>query len=847
MKERLASVNKRFIKQSIFLFIAVIAISFVGVVVTGVSAMKNANQWGMRTAESLMLREMLFIEKYERAVEQVAYSIEQLYKNDNEMFDEWSKEYTKNMLGNFDYKEYGMYAYINGEFLWDDERVLNPNYNPKERPWYTNAIEKNGKVSCTGVYRDTRRNKEKISVSKMLNDGESVVSVDIYIDDIDMGQDIYEGEFIGSQTIVDKDGNVIYHRPLGNIDDVECEFENYTSEDFKSLLSNFEGDSGNVMLETETGKTRYYYYVDDNGWTSFVSIDYHAITNDATQLFIVIITLSVVFMLVIIYLCFLNYKDAKSAVKTIGYFEKLGNTYYAVVLYDIEQDICTAIKAYNKIDRGREYRTYDEFKIKACEVIEDNYKLEFQQKFTVDNLNKLLKGEIERCYMEYKRIFDEGSKWVSLEVFTLDHEKSEVLFAFKEIHSEKVANLEQQKLLEESLEISKNAAQAKSDFLSRMSHDMRTPMNAVIGFAGIAENNIENHDKVKDCLVKIIAASKQLLHLLNEILDMAKIEQGKMNINKSNVNILEHICETADMFKVQCDIQQKDFEFKHNEFKHHIINADILRLEQILNNILSNAVKYTEPGGKITFEVIENPIDNGNSLYKFIISDTGIGMSENFMKKLFTPFEREETSMTGKVNGVGLGMAIVKNTVQVLGGQIDVKSKLGEGSVFTVIIPCEVVDNKEFVDEESMQVNENDDVLSGKRFLIVEDNVLNMEIAREILEIEGVETVPAYNGQEAFEIFNEKDDYYFDAILMDIQMPVLDGYGASKKIRSVNTKYAKNIPIIAMTANAFADDVIKSSEAGMNAHISKPVDYNKLKEILADIFEKNSFSEKSDE
>lgn len=487
-------------------------------------------------------------------------------------------------------------------------------------------------------------------------------------------------------------------------------------------------------------------------------------------------------------------------------------------------------------DTDNTYKNYDEFKADVMSRISSEYKEEFDNKFTLDNFKNFFYQNDEKFYIEYKRVFDDGAKWVSAEVFkvddSFDDDSKEVIVAFREINSTKVLEIERNELLKNSLKIAEDAVKVRSDFLSRMSHDMRTPMNAIIGFTNIAENNIKNEFRVKDCLTKITSSTNHLLSLVNEILDMAKIEQGKLELKYSEVNLYNHISEVADIFKVQCEISNKKFISDINICKHSIAYTDVMRIDQILNNILSNAIKYTTVGDSIKFEVKEFPISKNNSIYKFVISDTGIGMSPEFMKKLFTPFEREEIDIKKEVNGVGLGMAIVKSTVQLLGGQIDVSSEVGKGSVFTVSIPVKILDridvNGKYGDNSSVITD-----FSGKRFLVVEDNPLNMEIAKEIFEIEGIEVVSAYNGKEAYEIFKSNEDYYFDAVIMDIQMPVMNGYESAKMIRDIGSEYSENVPIIAMTADAFADDVTKSSVAGMNGHISKPVDYKRLKEILS--------------
>ena len=398
------------------------------------------------------------------------------------------------------------------------------------------------------------------------------------------------------------------------------------------------------------------------------------------------------------------------------------------------------------------------------------------------------------------------------------------------IHDSKTAELKKNQILRESLDSARMANQAKSDFLSRMSHDMRTPMNAVIGFTDLARHNVDSPEKIGECLDKVTAASQQLLHLINEVLDTAKIEQGKMELHPELVDLVHRLEETASLFQLQAKAQNQHFTLLPVELEHRMVITDGNRLDQILNNLLSNAVKYTPAGGSITLQAEELRSElPGQPVFRFTVSDTGIGMSPDFLEKVFLPFEREDTSMTGKANGVGLGMAITQNIVQMLGGQIQVESRQGEGSRFIVTIPCALPEENT---QTQPQCGEAFD-LSGCRILLAEDNLLNQEIAVELLSMEGAQVTPVENGREAVDTFNRSPAGTFDVILMDIQMPELDGYGAAREIRQLERPDGKTIPILAMTANAFEDDIAAAKAAGMNGHIAKPIDMDRIKSALA--------------
>jgi signal transduction histidine kinase len=368
-----------------------------------------------------------------------------------------------------------------------------------------------------------------------------------------------------------------------------------------------------------------------------------------------------------------------------------------------------------------------------------------------------------------------------------------------------------------------SANAAKSEFLSHMSHDIRTPINGIIGMTNIAIKNTDDIERVKDCLGKISGAADHLLALVNDVLDMSRIESGKTTAVNEPVDLKEFVTNCAAIIDGQILSRQIDFVKDFEGIKHPYVLADQLHLRQVLINILGNAVKFTQDGGRIIFRVEETGEADGKVSYCFVIDDNGIGMSEEFQGKIFDEFSQEHEDGRTNYKGTGLGMAISKNLVELMGGTITLKSKLGEGSCFKVMMEFEIdADHKEEA-EETGRAN-----LSGLKILLVEDNELNMEIAQEILGDEGVETTPAVNGKEAVDIFTSSSEGTFDAILMDVMMPVMNGIDATIAIRASDHPQAKTIPIIAMTANAYKEDEEKVISAGMNAHVAKPVNVDVL-------------------
>ena len=389
----------------------------------------------------------------------------------------------------------------------------------------------------------------------------------------------------------------------------------------------------------------------------------------------------------------------------------------------------------------------------------------------------------------------------------------------------------------EALQTAENANKAKTDFLSNMSHDIRTPMNAIIGMTSLIRHDAGNKAKVIEYADKIDISSQHLLGIINDVLDMSKIEAGKTVFKYTDFSILDFITELNTIFHSQIDEKNQTFTIIKENIRHEWVNGDQVHLMQIFSNLVSNAVKYTQEGGKIQFLVEECETKSSvYAKYRFLVSDNGMGMSADFKDTIFDAFTRAESSMTNKIQGTGLGMAITKNLVEAMGGTIDVESELGQGSCFEVLIDLRIAEDRFVSSAEQAEKDESaGNVLKGMRFLCAEDNELNAEILMELLKIEGAECTICENGKRVLEAFEQSAPGDYDMILMDVQMPVMNGYEATKAIRRTSHELAKTIPIIAMTANAFSEDIQHSLAAGMNAHVSKPVEMKVLEKTIRSI------------
>ena len=389
----------------------------------------------------------------------------------------------------------------------------------------------------------------------------------------------------------------------------------------------------------------------------------------------------------------------------------------------------------------------------------------------------------------------------------------------------------------EALQTAENANKAKTDFLSNMSHDIRTPMNAIIGITSLIRHDAGNKAKVIEYADKIDISSRHLLGIINDVLDMSKIEAGKTVFKYSDFSILDFMQELDTIFHTQIYEKQQTLTIIKENIQHEWVNGDQVHLMQIFSNLLSNAVKYTQEGGEIQFFVEECETKSSvYAKYRFLVSDNGMGMSADFKETIFDPFTRAESSVTNKVQGTGLGMAITKNLVEAMGGTIDVDSELGQGSCFEVLMDLKIAEDRTVALAAQEETDEQDgNILQGMKFLCAEDNELNAEILTELLKIEGAECTICENGEEILKAFEQSAPGDYDMILMDVQMPVMNGYEATKAIRRSSHELAKTIPIIAMTANAFSEDIQHSLAAGMNAHVSKPVEMKVLEKTIRSI------------
>ncbi len=472
--------------------------------------------------------------------------------------------------------------------------------------------------------------------------------------------------------------------------------------------------------------------------------------------------------------------------------------------------------------------------IEANVVEEDQPML--RESLSAENLLEALTDR-GRIHVNYRIHRDDATEYCQATVvrngdWQIAHD---VVLGLRSVDAQTREEMKKKALLEEALTEANRANAAKSAFLSNMSHDIRTPMNAIVGFTTLAASRIDQQEKVREYLGKIQSSSTHLLNLINDILDMSHIESGKVSLDEQPYNLVDLLEDLYSIIQAETSARQLYFSVDTDDIRHTDVRCDKLRLNQILLNLLGNALKFTKPGGFIKVKVEElDDAPAGYGRFRFKVSDTGIGMSPEFVEHIFDPFERERTSTISGIQGTGLGMAITKNLVDMMHGSIAVESAKDKGTTFTIELTLQLASAAAAAAAQAAKTAHVDPRhrLRNSRILLVDDNDLNREIAITLLEDEGFIVEYAVNGCEAVEKLMDAPSGHFELVLMDVQMPVMNGYDATKAIRRLNDPARANIPILAMTADAFEEDRQKALRCGMNGHLTKPLEIDKLFEAL---------------
>lgn len=705
----------------------------------------------------------------------------------------------------------------------EDEKKANSMDNNKVH-WFDQVLSANGEIICTTAYKNRLTHEFVVTIAKQINDLDIVIAIDISASDFKDADNEYVLPENSYYYLTDQEGTILYTSNKKADYALLKEFAANVVKNIKKAK-----DKKISEINSDGEKRTIYYNISSNGWISFISIPDSYLVKDITRIGAGGLIVLIVFLIITIFTTVREVTLNQNIDKYTETIRVLGNHYYAIYRINFIKDTYemikdTQLKNKNIPTQGK----LDDFIQNVSKYIEDSAKQDFIDSFSAENIKKLVSQRIHDYGGDYKKETADGEyQWVGVRLlFDESLYGDEAVLCFRSLDEEKKAQLQQLDLLKDALENAHQSEQARNMFFSSMSHDMRTPLNAIIGLSDLAQNVINDPQKIADYLNKITISSKHLLDLINDILEISRLEQGKMNVERKEINLKTCIEENILLFQTRAVQEKKNFTV-NIDIQDCTVFADPFRINQIMNNLLSNAFKFTKEGSSISVKVKQLGQENF-AKYQFEIADTGIGMSRQFMEKLFIPYERETRFGTKNIQGTGLGTTIVKNIISHLGGEIHVKSEEGKGTVFTFTLPFEIVKQKSIKTEQPADEKKQQNILKGKHVLLAEDNNINMEITSELLSMCEMEVTKAWDGQEAFTVFKNSEQGYFDIVLLDMQMPKMDGCEAAKAIRSLNRPDARKVPIIAVTANAFAEDFAATSAAGMDAHISKPIDFSLL-------------------
>ena len=828
LKRVLGSMRLNFIA-----FAALIVIAVIGISLIRSTLFDNAWETGTSMARNYAAEEQSSLTMYETLLTFGTASIDERTKQgwSREEMRQWTDIYFARLESVLGEGVVDPYVVLDGEIIAAHPWDVDETYDVESTEWYQRAISADGKVIFTDLYTDVIYGKPVITIAQQCAYADAVMAFDILPENIRFQFDDLSMEAGDSFFLCDSRGQIIYADT--GIELPREEVQAYLNS-LVARISAGEVEGSGLNISDLDGQARAVYYARlSNGWYSIVTIPHSNILGDFSWLKMCLILMIALFLLLIAGMTWRDMRIGERIERTNETVRVLGNSYYALYRVDYGADTYEMIKGSDYVrERIPPSGPYGDLLRTAGEVVDPDAYKDFLENFSSENIRKLVSRRVRNFGGDFLRRFGNEMRWVSVRIlFDESLAPEEVVLCFQEVEEEKQRELRQRRLLEDALEIARKNEVSKQSFFSNMSHDMRTPLNAIIGLSDLAAGHVEDPEKVREYLKKINFSSRQLLGLINDILDMSRMEQGKLVLNSKEFDLKQCMEECVGSFRFQAEAARKTLTLQM-DVRDAQVMGDPFRIGQVMNNLLSNAVKFTREGDSIRVTVTQMEAAPGQLCkYRLVIADTGIGMSKEYLPHLFEPYSREMRFGERQAVGTGLGMPITQSIVTQMNGEIHVESAPGEGTTFTIILPFAIA-HKQAQAAEAADGGEEAFSLEGKRILLAEDNEVNMEITTELLQMNGVAVTQAWNGAEAVERFREADAFAFDAILMDMQMPVMDGCEAARRIRALRRPDARKVPIVAVTANAFAEDIAATSAAGMDAHVSKPIDFAHLVKVL---------------
>lgn len=793
--------------------------------------LQNTQQLGMALVKSYALEEESKLNSFQSALEMGALYVDVLEATDSTdaEIQQWLSRYFDNLSETLGEGSVDPYVVIDGRIIAANPWEGGDGFNFSERAWYVDALAMEGQVVFSDVYTDTITGMPVVTVSKALQTPGDVFAMDVYLDNPSMHISSSSMPEDYSYYLFDSKETLIYALTPWEVD--AQTLQSYGAQLMEGMKSGRLVAYDASFLDQDGVSRGAYAYEMSNGWSIIITIPLEKILfGERNIAFVLLICVGGLLLLALTYMLLRDLRSRRRLQKADNTIQILSDSYYAIYRINFRSECYESIKSSPdvkcRINTTGDYETLLQI---IKEFVEESTYEAFEESFSLESIRHRVAENIHDYGGDFRRCFDGVYQWVNIRtLYDADRAPDEVIWCFRNVDVEKRQQLQHTMLLQQALDTAKQSTRAKSDFFSSMSHDMRTPLNAVLGYADLAQKEPDGSAKVRDYLDKISFAGQQLLSLINDILEFSRLEAGKSKLNAHEFNLRAFVEKTAELFRGQADKDHKIYDVSI-EFQDEMVIGDEFKIGQLLNNVLSNAFKYSNPGDSVRLEAKQFEFQK-HSKFQFIIEDTGIGMSESYLEHLFDPYSRETHFSSKGTIGTGLGMYIVKSLVQQMSGELSVESKLGQGSRFIITLPLETIAPSATVSSAPVSPTLTD--LTGYRLLLAEDNELNMEIATEMLTMNGAEVIQAVNGQEAVVKFQKAAPFSIHAILMDMQMPVMDGCTAAQHIRALDKPDASTVPIIAVTANAFAEDIDRTTKAGMNGHIAKPIDFALLAQTL---------------
>ena len=790
--------------------------------------LQNAQDLGMALAHSFAVEEEINIGMLETHLEvAAAYVNEAAAGGDFDGVQSWLSDHFRKLTGIIGEGIVDIYAVVDGRIVAANPWEGDDSYAYAQTDWYRQALEAEGATVRGEAYIDAVTGQLVFTISQALQEPGDVLAMDVYVQNEALHNNAQSLPDNCSYYLCDQSGTLLYAATQWQA--TQEKLQSYAD----YMLAGIADGSllaYDASFRDGDGVSRGVYYQHmGNGWTVMLTIPMRDILmGEQNALIFSVAGVALVLFLALAFMTVQDFLRSRKMKEADDTAHMLGDSFYAIYRVNFRSGSYKALKMHDTLkgvlppsgDYARLVET-------MSSLVRPSTFQAFESSFSLDSIRQRADQGISDHGGDFLRKFGDRYRWVNIR--TLYNPKlapNEVILCFRDVDEEKRRELQNTILLQDALDAAEKSTRAKSEFFRSMSHDMRTPLNAIIGCCELAEKSCGEHsyDKAKEYLQKIAFSGRQLLGLINDILELSRLEAGKSNLEERELDLRRLLTDVADIFRDRAREEGKSLEVSL-DFQDDLVLGDEKKLTQIINNLLSNAVKYTNPGDRIWLEGRQFPFQQHSS-YQIVVEDTGIGMSADFLEHLFDPYSRETAFTSQSVTGTGLGMTIVKSLAQQMSGEISVESELGWGTRFVVTLPFRSAHGTEKAAGKPEEPESGGESFrwTGRRILVAEDNELNLEIVTAMLNQLGAEVLPARDGEEALRVFQAQPVYSVDAILMDMQMPKVDGCQAAVGIRRLERADARSVPIIAVTANAFAEDIDRTTAAGMDGHISKPVD-----------------------